>query len=163
MGRLIGAVIRLALMAWVAFFVSALAFAASKKRDAPPKPAEDSDEIALAAVFEPLQFRSTATAFRGGTIECWFGGGEIDLRGATLDPAGATLRMTAVFGGANLVVPEAWRLDNRVVGIFGGAGGPPRSTPAPDAPLLTIEGTAIFGGSGITSTPGSEMAAAAAG
>jgi hypothetical protein len=44
------------------------------------------DEVHLAAIFEPLSFKSTASAFRGGTVELWYGGGIIDLRGATLAP-----------------------------------------------------------------------------
>jgi len=152
MGRLVGGLIRLAFTAWIAFIVGALAYAATKRRQAPPRPAEDSNEIALAATFEPLEFRSTAPAFRGGTIECWFGGGEVDLRGATLDPEGATLRATAVFGGGNLILPENWRVDNRIVGIFGGAGDARGSLPGPDAPTLVVEGVAIFGGWGITSS-----------
>lgn len=151
MGRLVGGLIRLAFTAWIAFFVGALAYAAARRRQAPPRPMEDSDEVALAAIFEPLEFRSTASAFRGGTVECWFGGGEIDLRRATLDPAGATLRTTFVFGGGSLIVPEEWRVDNRVVGIFGGAGDTRGGEPAPDAPTLVIEGVAIFGGLGIMS------------
>src|SRR5687767_15947621 len=42
--------------------------------------APDADEIRLAAIFEPMHFRSTATRFRGGTVDCWYGGGIIDLR-----------------------------------------------------------------------------------
>lgn len=151
MGRLVGGLIRLAFTAWIAFFVGALAYAASKRRQAPPRPTEDSDEIALAATFEPLEFRSTAAAFRGGTVECWFGGGEIDLRAATLDPAGATIRGTFVFGGGTLIVPEEWRVDNRLVGIFGGAGDTRGGEPAADAPTLVLEGVAIFGGVGVMS------------
>jgi len=42
-------------------------------------------------------------------------GGTLDLRDATLDPAGATLRASALFGGGNLIVPEG-------VAMFGGWG-----------------------------------------
>jgi hypothetical protein len=49
-------------------------------------------------------FHSTATAFRGGTLDCWYGGGIVDLRDATLDPAGAHLEVKAVFGGAQILV-----------------------------------------------------------
>ena len=158
MGRLIGGLIRLAFTAWIAFFVGALAYAASKRRQVPPRPSEDSNEIALAATFEPLEFRSTAPAFRGGTVECWFGGGEVDLSGATLDAAGATLRATAVFGGGSLIVPDGWQVDNRVVGIFGGVGDGRGDAPEPDAPTLVLEGVAIFGGWGIVSSPSGDAA-----
>ena len=67
------------------------------------------------------RFRRTATSFRGGTLDCWYGGGTIDLRGATLAPNGARLDVRAIFGGAQIVVPEAWHVSTRINGL-GGAG-----------------------------------------
>lgn len=113
--------------------------------------ARDADEIRLAAIFEPVSFRSTATRFRGGTVDCWYGGGVIDLREAMLDPGGARLDVRAVFGGAQLVIPESWRVSSKVVGIGGVGDGRPRVEYEADAPHLTIEGLAIFGGVGVTS------------
>jgi hypothetical protein len=113
--------------------------------------ATDADEIRLAAIFEPMSFRSIATRFRGGAVDCWYGGGVIDLREAVLDPAGARLDVRAVFGGAQIVVPATWRVSSKVVGIGGvGDGRPPVEYEA-EAPHLTIEGLAIFGGFGVTS------------
>ena len=65
---------------------------------------------------------SRATSFRGGSLLCWFGGGTVDLRGATLDPAGARLTIRAIFGGGLLVVPDDWQVDLKVIGIMGGVG-----------------------------------------
>ena len=76
----------------------------------------EANEIRLAAIFGPFSFKSTAPSFRGGTIDCRFGGGVIDLRGATLDPAGARLDVKAQFGGAQILVPESWRVATRVFG-----------------------------------------------
>jgi hypothetical protein len=111
----------------------------------------EADEVRLAAIFEPISFRSTAKSFRGGTVDCWYGGGVIDLRGVTLDPAGARLEVRAIFGGGQIVVPETWHVTSKVVGIGGlGDGRPAIERPA-DAPHLTIEGLAIFGGFGVSS------------
>jgi hypothetical protein len=127
-----------------------LAARAAKERmqtlDAP-----DADDVRLTAIFEPLSFRSTATQFRGGTVDCWYGGGVIDLREALLDPAGAHLEVRAIFGGAQIVVPESWRVSSKVVGIGGLGDGRPRVEHEVGAPHLTIEGLAIFGGFGVTS------------
>jgi hypothetical protein len=57
----------------------------------------------------------------------------------------------AVFGGAQLLVPESWQVTTRVLGIGGAGDGRPRMERAPDAPRLTIEGMAFFGGLGVTS------------
>jgi hypothetical protein len=134
----------------LASIIGAIAARAAKRQivrvDAP-----DADEVRLAAIFEPMSFRSTAAGFRGGTVDCWYGGGVIDLRDATLDPAGARLEVRAIFGGAQIVVPDTWRVSSKIVGIGGlGDGRPPREL-AEDAPSLAIEGLAVFGGFGVTS------------
>jgi hypothetical protein len=113
--------------------------------------APDADEIHLAAVLGPLGFASTATAFRGGTIDTMYGGGIVDLRGATLDPAGATLRVRAIFGGAQIVLRAEWRVVTAVRGLGGVGDGRPSAERPADAPTLRIEGLALFGGFGITS------------
>ncbi len=109
------------------------------------------DEVQLVAIFEPLSFRSRAAAFRGGTLELWFGGGIIDLRDATLDPAGAVLTVRAIFGGCQVVVPESWQVVTRVQGLGGAGDARPAADRAVDGPVLTIEGIAIFGGLGVSS------------
>jgi hypothetical protein len=148
-GRLIRRILGIAVLASI---VSAVAALVAKQRLISIGEPED-DEIALVAIFEPLQFASTAPAFRGGSLITWYGGGEVDLRGATLDPAGARLTVKAMFGGAQLVVPDEWQVDIDMVGILGGVGDarPARGRPA-DAPRLVIDGIAAFGGVGITSS-----------
>ena len=111
----------------------------------------DADEIRLAAIFEPMSFRSTASSFRGGSVDCWYGGGVIDLRGATLDPAGARLQVRAIAGGAQIVIPETWEITTNVTGIGGVGDGRPRIERTPDAPHLSIEGVVLFGGFGVSS------------
>ena len=113
--------------------------------------AYDADDVRLVAIFEPLSFRSTATRFRGGSVDCWYGGGVIDLRDAVLDPTGARLQVRAIVGGAQIVIPESWRVTSKVVGIGGLGDGRARVERDDDAPHLTIEGFAIFGGFGVTS------------
>jgi hypothetical protein len=125
--------------------------ARSVKQQIVPVDAPDADEVKLAAIFEPIAFRSRATRFRGGTIDTWYGGGIIDLREATLDPAGATLHVRAVFGGGQIVVPEDWRVSSHVVGIGGLGDGRPRIERPEGAPRLTIDGVVVFGGFGVSS------------
>lgn len=141
----------------VSAVVGAIAALRAKQEFAPIDDPE-ANEIRLAAIFGPLSFRSTAASFRGGTIDCRFGGGVVDLRDAALDPAGARLDVKAHFGGAQILVPESWRVTTRVLGIGGAGDGRPRIERADDAPRLTIEGTALFGGFGVMS----EMPEAAA-
>ena len=146
-----GRVFSIFLAGFVVAMVGSAVAALSLKRRLILNASSTSDEIRLAAIFEPISFESQATSFRGGEVELWYGGGIIDLRGATLDPAGATLHVRAVFGGAQVVVPENWQVTTRVMGIGGAGDGRPRIDRAADAPRLTVEGTAFFGGLGVTS------------
>jgi len=128
-----------------------LFFARAAKQRLREEAAPDADEIRLVAIFEPLSYRSSATRFRGGQVDCWYGGGVIDLRDAVLDPDGARLEVRAVFGGAQIVVPESWRVTSKVVGIGGSGDGRARVEYEAEAPHLVIEGLALFGGFGVTS------------
>jgi len=159
LGRLLKLVSYL-LFGWFLFMIGAVIYAKLMGRDS-TQPEPDADEIDLVASFGPLEFRSTSGAFRGGTVATWFGGGTLDLRDATLAEGGATLRVNALFGGGNLIVPADWRVETRLVGIGGAGDGRPDGNPEEGAPTLRLEGTAIFGGWGITSeAPGAELATA---
>jgi hypothetical protein len=103
-----------------------------------------------------MEFHSTADSFRGGTVTTWFGGGTLDLRHATLDPAGATIRTSTLFGGGNLIVPDDWRVETALMGIGGAGDGRPSGNPPAGAPTLRLEGLALFGGWGVTSEPPGE-------
>lgn len=139
---------------WVGLMLASIlgTFAArAAKQRIVPLDEPDADEVRLTAILEPINFKSTARSFRGGSIDCWYGGGAIDLRDAILDPAGARLTVRAIFGGAQIVVPETWRVSSSVRGIGGLGDGRPRVEYPTDAPHLTIEGLALFGGFGVVS------------
>ena len=107
---------------------------------------EESDELSLAAIYEGVELKSRARAFRGGSLLAWFGGIELDLREAELDP-GARLDAHAIFGGIEIRTPPDWRVESSATAFLGGVTS--RPAPAdddPSAPLLTLTGMAIFGG-----------------
>jgi hypothetical protein len=149
--NLIGRLIALSTGGLALASVAGMFAAHAAKRRIEPVDAPDADEVRLVAIFEPLSFRSTATHLRGGTIDCWYGGGVIDLRGAVLDPGGAHLQVRAIFGGAQIVVPATWRVTSSVAGIGGLGDGRPHIDLETNAPHLTIDGLVIFGGFGVTS------------
>ncbi len=150
---MIGRLIRMTLGAFIFTTIGTAIAALVIKQRTPSVGTPDSDEIALVSIFEPLDFVSTAKAFRGGSLTCWYGGGDLDLREATLDPAGADLEVRLVFGGGRLLVPDEWDVDLQLTSIFGGAGDmrEARTRPA-DAPRLSVHGLAVFGGLGIDSS-----------
>ena len=131
--------------------IGAAVAAASRKREIEPLDDEDANEVRLVAIFSPVAFHSTASAFRGGTLDCWYGGGIVDLRDATLDAAGAHLEVKAVFGGAQIVVPRDWRIEIDVNGVGGARDVRPSRELPVTAPLLTISGFVAFGGLGVSS------------
>lgn len=108
------------------------------------------DEIDVVAIYDTSNLASTASALRRARVTAWYGGGTLDLRGATLDPAGATLTIRALFGGYRVLIPETWRVELKSMGVFGGIGDVRRKDRVADVgPQLTIDGFAVFGGVGI--------------
>lgn len=127
--------------AW-AGMATAAAFA---KWALPSRGDEGSDELALVAVFDGIDLRSRAKAFKGGSMLAWFGGIAVDLRDVELAP-GARLTVHTLLGGIAIKTPPSWRLESSVKALVGGVDA---STPAQDdaeAPVLTLEGIALLGG-----------------
>ncbi len=113
---------------------------------------EEDDEFDIAAIYEGRDFSSRARALRRGSVLSWYGGGTVDLRGATLDEGGATLTARSIFGGIRLVVPESWSVERDMVSVFGGVGdGRDAERVDESLPTLDLEGFSIFGGIGIVS------------
>jgi hypothetical protein len=132
--------------------ISAVAALSIRGRLAPTATTDPAaDEIVAVSIFGPLAFRSKARAFRGGTLDCWYGGGVLDLRDATVSPEGALLRVRAVFGGGQILVPETWRVHSTIRGVGGVNDGRPKAELTDAAPELTIEGFVVFGGFAVMS------------
>ena len=109
---------------------------------------EDSDVFRLAAIFGGREFKSRATALRSASALAVMGGVEIDLRDANLDPAGATLDVTAVMGGVEVTLPRGWVVELTPKVKIGGVD--TRLTESDDhpegAPTLHVTVNALLGG-----------------
>lgn len=142
-----------ALRAWFAILFAsmagALAWAVTTRRSFVPVDGPEDDEIHLGAFFGPLEFHGSATSFRGGTVDCGFGGGVVDLSGATLAPEGAELRLHSAFGGGQLLVPMSWNVETHAFALFGGITDTRGNEDGREGPTLTITGWSLFGGYGI--------------
>ena len=90
--------------------------------------------------------------FKGGDMVNIFGGCEIDLTQADMTNP-AVLEVTAIFGGATLIVPSNWAIKSEAVTIFGGIGDKRKIVPMTESPskTLILKGTMIFGGMEIRS------------
>lgn len=140
--RIIGAILVVKLLAW-ALIIVVLRLKMRSTGD------ETSDEIALAAAANGIELRSRATAFRGGSAKAVLGGMEIDLRQAMLAPEGARLEVEAILGGAEILLPESWRVRIEPPRTTLGGVDYPRDLeelPASDEPELALALHAVLGG-----------------
>jgi hypothetical protein len=114
-----------------------------------PAAGRPEDMVRTTAFFSGPEIVSTSQRFRGGSATAVFGGVTLDLRQARLDPDGATLAVTAAFGGVDIIVPRGWRVESKGTPIFGGfenKAAPPEGT---DSPTLTVDISVLFGGAEI--------------
>jgi hypothetical protein len=119
--------------------------AAFVRRAVPSRGDEESDELALVAVFDGIDLKSRARAFSGGSMLAWFGGIDVDLRQVELAP-GARLSLHALFGGIAIKTPPNWRLESELKALAGGIDARTPAQDALEAPVLTLTGRALFGG-----------------
>jgi predicted membrane protein len=109
---------------------------------------ETSDEFAIAVYVGGVQRVCRASALRRGDVTVVFGGVDLDLREAVLDPEGATLELAASWGGINVTVPPDWRVVVEHRAVLGGVDAKvtePERLPD-DAPELRVGVTARLGG-----------------
>lgn len=102
----------------------------------------------LAAILGGSVKKVTTTNFRRGDILAVFGGATIDFLGADLSDAGATLEVTSIFGGVDIIAPQNWQVDVQVSSVFGGVDDR-RTTIAKELQtdkVLLIRGVCLFGG-----------------
>ncbi len=104
--------------------------------------------IDVSAVFSGSEHRVVTNKFRGGRINCLFGGVEIDLRSADMASTEASLDVDCTFGGVEIKVPQAWQVNLRGTPIFGGISNDTILHPAvgDNIRTLTVRSSVAFGG-----------------
>jgi hypothetical protein len=75
-----------------------------------------------------------------------FGGMEIDLTEAVFEHRHVVINATAVFGGIDIRVPENITLQQKGAGVFGGFDVRTYEADDPGAPVVLVQGAAVFGG-----------------
>lgn len=108
-----------------------------------PRPTTRRDRLHRFAAFGGFEERVASRSFRGGDVTVLFGGGEVDLRQATLAPH-AVLGATAVFGGVTVLVPPGTNVDLRGTPVLGAVENKVHGVP--EGPHLRVEALAVFGG-----------------
>jgi hypothetical protein len=143
--------LRTLLVLKVGFWLGMFASAAFARRALPSQGDEESDEVALVAIQNGIGFGSRSKAFKGGSMLAWLGGINVDLRNAQLAP-GAKLTVYTLFGGVELKTPPEWRIESTAKVLNGGVSLPPPNED-PDAPVLLLDGLAVFGGIAVGPKP----------
>jgi predicted membrane protein len=104
-------------------------------------------------IFSGGKQRVMHQVFKGGHINCIFGGAEIDLTQASLAEGINELEVNTIFGGVTLIVPADWRVQLKMTSIMGGFSDKRayvRENPDTSR-ILVIKGSTIFGGGEIKS------------
>ncbi len=85
--------------------------------------------------------------FKGGEITAVFGGCDVNLTQADFEGE-IVIDVTAVFGGAKIIIPPGWEVKSEVTAVFGGLDDKRSIQPISDGRhrLLIIKGLAMFGG-----------------
>src|SRR5262245_54042965 len=86
-----------------------------------PPYADRAEKITMFAVWSSVRRATAASRFRGGDITAIMGGGQLDLRLATI-PTGeeAVLDIVAVMGGVEIIVPSTWEVSTPILPFMGG-------------------------------------------
>ena len=118
-----------------------------KGRDA--ETSSSDSRLSEVAIFGGGKRKVTTQDFQGGELTAIFGGFEIDLRYAGMVRDSAVLEINAIFGGAEIRIPESWIAVVQGVGILGGYGDEttaPNPATNPQSKRLFVKGAAVFGG-----------------
>ncbi|MEO8403047.1 MAG: LiaF domain-containing protein [Chitinophagaceae bacterium] len=112
-----------------------------------PNNYSEDDYIDTTSIFGGTKKVILSKNFRGGDMVNIFGGSEIDLTRADMQPGTAELEVTAMFGGATLIVPSNWAVKSEAMTIFGGISDKRSISGFENSGKnLVIKGTVIFGG-----------------
>jgi predicted membrane protein len=105
------------------------------------------DFIDVNSTFGNVVKKVVSKKFRGGNINCSFGGTELDLTQSDIQETVA-LNLSVTFGGVEIAIPSNWNVKNDISVIFGGVEDKRRQVNnAEDAPkTLILTGNITCGG-----------------
>lgn len=108
---------------------------------------DNAEYVEINAVFGSVKKIILSKNFKGGEINCFMGGTEINLVQADLQSP-AKLEINNVFGGTKLIVPSNWDVKNEVNAVFGGIEDKRNITAVVRDPgkIIILNGTCVFGG-----------------
>lgn len=104
------------------------------------------DYVNVNSVFGSVNKMILSKNFRGGKINCLFGGSEVNLTQADFEGK-VVLNVSISFGGAEITIPSNWNVQNEVSVILGGLDDKRRIVPSGEAvKTLVLQGSVLCGG-----------------
>ena len=107
----------------------------------------DAEYIEINAVFGSANKLVLSKNFKGGEVNSFMGGAEINLLQADIKQP-VQLEINTVFGGTKLIVPANWNIKNSITAVLGGLEdkrNPNIANPDPNK-ILILRGACVFGG-----------------
>ncbi len=120
------------------------------KRGQPvPMPvAEDlTDILEVNTTFGNVEKNVFSKNFKGGKINCTFGGGQINFSQADFQGI-VVVDVSIIFGGLDVIIPSNWNLKNEVAVVFGGIEDKRKimTGSSESSKTLVLKGNIMFGG-----------------
>lgn len=108
---------------------------------------EDAEYIEANAIFGGVKKNILSKNFKGGEINSFMGGTELNLVQADIKQPVA-LSINNIFGGTKLVIPSNWDVKNEITAVFGGIEDKRmmNSTMTDPGKILILKGACVFGG-----------------
>lgn len=111
----------------------------------PSRPVQESDLIV--SIWGATERKGSWIPPRRLTAVTVMGGTDLDFRQATFATETVSVRLLALMGGVDIVVPPGVRVEWGGIALMGGVSTPePGTPPAPDAPVIRISGLVCMGG-----------------
>lgn len=103
--------------------------------------------INIQSVFGGVKKIIVSKNFKGGTINTFMGGAEINLLQADIQEP-VSIDINNVFGGMKLIVPVNWNVKNEITAVFGGVEDErnPGTMNPDESKTIYMKGSCLFGG-----------------
>jgi predicted membrane protein len=106
----------------------------------------ENDSVDTVAVFSGVKKNILSKNFKGGEVICVFGGAEINFMQSDIQGK-VVLDITAVLGGAKLIIPSHWDVQPEMTAIMGGIEDKRQlNNNISEEKILIIKGTTVLGG-----------------
>jgi hypothetical protein len=121
----------------------------------PPPPSREPSGIV--AVFGGAERKGRWLVEAHTNVLTLFGGVDLDLRRAVLSQREVTVDIMCVCGGVSIKVPPGVRVIDSTVTVFGAISMPGDDPLSPDAPVIRLTGTNVFGGVDVKRVDGADL------